>query len=334
MTLINKSWLKSEVLRLWLSADSQEAIANQLKISVGTVNSLVNEIMKSDDTIDLQRQIAIVVKKNGVNIKDIATNLRWKNLIKQSSLDDRKVEKLFDAMYALFNKYSIPPSAAANQFYSIIVTMLRENKEPHKLEEEIKSKISELWEIDNQIETSNKLLEEAKAKVEEEQKRLKIKQKDLDQFRQISQLLELREYPEFSPEYGTVARALADMKEMGYDQKIIVSKYEEFESLAKANEELKAKLRESERMLQHYKHKLDEEKARWKDHGNAFENFTRLIKDGLKDEDIFMAVNVLKNDFPQSGIEQLLEDIRTYGNITAAKWKLKREYEAESEFPL
>ena len=178
------------------------------------------------------------------------------------------------------------------------------------------------------------MLEGTKARVEEEQKRLKIKQKDLDQFRQISQLLELREYPEFSPEYGTVARALADMKEMGYDPKIIVSKYEEFESLAKANEELKAKLRESERMLQHYKHKLDEEKARWKDHGNAFENFTRLIKDGLKDEDIFMAVNVLKNDFPQSGIEQLLEDIRTYGNITAAKWKLKREYEAESEFPL
>ena len=57
------------------------------------------------------------------------------------------------------------------------------------------------------------------------------------------------------------------------------------------------------------------------------EIFTRLIKDGLKDEDIFMAVNILKNDYPQSGIEQLIEDIRTYGNISAAKWKLKREYE-------
>ena len=132
MTIINKIWLKNEVLRLWLSGDSQQAIANQLNISVGTVNSLVDEIMKSDDTIDLQRQIAIVSKKNGLNIKHIAANLRWKNLIKQSSLDDRKVEKLLDAMDALFNKYSIPPSAAANQFYSIIETMLRENKEPYK----------------------------------------------------------------------------------------------------------------------------------------------------------------------------------------------------------
>jgi uncharacterized protein (DUF1697 family) len=336
MTLINKSWLKSEVLRLWLSGDSQEAIANQLNISVGTVNSIVDEIMKSDDTIDLQRQIAIVVKKNGVKIKDIAANLRLKNLIKQSSLDDKKVEKFLDAMDLLCNKYSIPPSAAANQFFSIIETMLRENKEPHKLEEELKSKTSELRVIDSQIEITNKLLEETKARAKEEQERLKINQKDLDQFRQISQLLELREYPEFSPKYGTVARALADMKEMGYDPKIIVSKYEDFESLVKANQKLKEKNLEAEEMLRNYKHKLDEEKASLKDRGNSFEIFTRLIKDGLKDEDIFMAVNILKNDYPQSGIEQLIEDIRTYGNISAAKWKLKREYEEESgsEFPL
>lgn len=182
MTLGNKSWLKSEVLRLYLSGDAQEAIANQLNMSVGSVNSLVNETMKSDDTIDLQRQVAIVAKKNGVNIKHIAANLRWKNLIKQSSLDDRKVEKLLDGMDALFNKYSISPSAAAKQFFSIIEIMLRQNKEPHKLEEEIKLKISELREIDNQIETNNKLLDESKAKVEKEQKILKIKQKDLINF--------------------------------------------------------------------------------------------------------------------------------------------------------
>jgi transposase len=241
MTLINKTWLKNEVLRLWLSGDSQEAIANQLKVSVGTVNSLVNEIMKSDDTTDLQRQIAIVVKKDGVKIKDIAANLRWKNLIKQSSLDDRKVEKFLDAMDALFNKYSIPPSAAANQLFSIIETMLRENKEPHKLEEELKSKISKLREIDNQTETHNKLREESKATAEEEQKILKIKQKDLDQFRQMSHLLEMYKYPEISTEYGAVTRAMIDIKKLGYDPKIIVSKYEESESLTKNQSKIKRK---------------------------------------------------------------------------------------------
>ena len=92
-------------------------------------------------------------------------------------------------------------------------------------------------------------------------------------------------------------------------------------------------MRESEEILQHYRRKSDEEEeARWKGYGNAFEIFTRLIKDGLKVEDIFMVVHVLKNDFPQSEIKPLTEDIRTYGDIAAAKWKLKREYEAETEF--
>ena len=249
-------------------------------------------------------------------------------------MDDRKVEKFLDAMDLLCNKYSIPPSVAANQFFSIIETMLRENKEPHKLEEELKSKIIELRKIDNEIETINKLLEESKAAVEEEQKILKIKEKDLDQFRQIIQLLEMYKYPEISTEYSVVDRALIDIKKMGYDPKIIVSKYEEFESLEKANRKLKEEYLEAEGMLRHYKHKLDEEEARWKDRGIAFEIFTRLIKDGLKAEDIFMAVNVLKNDFPQNGIEQLIDDIRTYGNITAAKWRSKRKYEVESEFTL
>ena len=55
--------MKNEILRLYLSGDSQENIANKLNISVGTVNNHVSEILKSDDTIDLQRQIAIVAKK-------------------------------------------------------------------------------------------------------------------------------------------------------------------------------------------------------------------------------------------------------------------------------
>lgn len=331
MTLANKTWLKNEVLRLFLSGDSYEAIASQLNISVGTVNSIVNEVMQSDDTTELQRQIAIVSKKNGVSIKQIAVNFRFKNQIKQSSLDDRKMEKFLDAMDALMNKYSISPSLAANQLTSIIETMLRENIEPHKLEEKIKSEISELREIDNQIETNNKLLEESNAIVEEEQKRLKIKQKDLDQFRQISGLLEIYEYPEFSTEYGAVARIMIDIKKLGYDPKMIVSKYEKFESLTKANEKLEAKLQELEEGLRLYRSKSDEEEHRWKDNGNAIQILSRLIRDGLKDEDIFLVAHVLKNDFPQSEIKQLIEDIRTYGNIAAAKLKLKREYEAETE---
>jgi hypothetical protein len=140
LTLQNRSWLRNEIFRLYLSGESQENIASKLKISVGTVNNHVSEILKSDDTIDLQRQIAIVAKKNGVGIKQMAANLRFKNMVKQSSLDDRKIEKFLAGMEVLINKYSISSSAAANLLFSLIETMLRDNIEPHRLEEAIKSK--------------------------------------------------------------------------------------------------------------------------------------------------------------------------------------------------
>ena len=76
MTLNNKNWLKNEVLRLYLSGYSQENIAKEVNISIGMVNALVNETIESDDTADLQRQIAIVSKRTGVDIKQIVSNSR------------------------------------------------------------------------------------------------------------------------------------------------------------------------------------------------------------------------------------------------------------------
>ena len=56
-----------------------------------------------------------------------------------------------------------------------------------------------------------------------------------------------------------------------------------------------------------------------------------LVKDGLKPEDIFNVVHIIKKDFPQNSITQLVEDIRTYGSISATTWRLERQYEAETE---
>lgn len=169
MTLVNKTWLKQEITRLFLSGESQESIAVQLDISVGTVNNFVNEIIKSDDTIELQRQIAIISKKSGVSIGQIAVNLRCKNqIIRQSAQDDKKTEKFLDAMDIWCNKYSIPPTALAKHLFSIIEITLRENIEPHKLEEVIKLKINKLHELADEVEARSKLLEETKINVEED----------------------------------------------------------------------------------------------------------------------------------------------------------------------
>jgi hypothetical protein len=137
----------------------------------------------------------------------------------------------------------------------------------------------------------------------------------------------LYKYPEFSTELFNVVRALADIHNLGYDAKVIVSQYAKLESLTKANEKLNRRLEGKVRELEIYKRKSDEEQARWKDYSKAFEIFIRLVKDGLKEEDIFTAVHILNNDFTPDRIKELLEELRTCGSIPAVKLKLKREYE-------
>lgn len=331
MTLAHKNWLKNEVLRMFLSGESQEAIASQLKVSVGTVNNIIDEILKSDDTAALQRQIAIVAKKERVSIPQIAANLRYKNLIKLNMLDERKSEKFLNALDMLFNKYSIAPSDAANQFFSIIELMLRENTEPHKLEEIIKSEVSELREKQRRNNAKTKLLEDTDARLDKEIERLRTKEKILNAFVQTLNMLGLYDYREISSEYATVAKALIDMKKMGYDPKAIGSSYEKFESLTKEKERLEKRLQEYEKVLRYYNRKSEEEKIRRKDNGVALQIFTRLIKNGLKEEDIFVVANILKNDFPESAIEELQGYLRDYGSMSAALLKKKREYESETD---
>jgi hypothetical protein len=323
MALQNKSWLKNEVLREYLSGEPQESIANKLNISVGTVNSIVSEFIKSDDTIDLQRQIAIVAKKNGVDIPQIAANLRFKNKVKQSSLDDRKIEKLFDGLEMLFNKFNISPSVADKMLFSIIELMLRDNIDPLRLEEVIKTKSVEM-------EMKLKDLEETKSRVKQKQDQLRIKDKDLDHFSTIRTFLELDAYPEFSEDYGVIARAIINFKELGYNPKVIVTAFGKSEGLMKKTQRLKARLKELEKLLESYRKKQNEEEARWKDYYPGVEKLNRLIKAGLDSESIFRAVNVLENDLENNDIDQLIEDIRTYGSISAARRRLGRLYETET----
>jgi hypothetical protein len=234
-------------------------------------------------------------------------------------------------MSMLFNKYNISPSTAANQFFSLIETMLRDNIEPHRLGEEIRFEQNELQRIKSQVEINDKLLQESKAKLKEEQARLKIKQKDLDDFRKVSRMLELYGSPELSGEYATLARAMIDFKNLNYDPKEIISKYENMISLTRAIEKLGPKLQKSEEFLESNIRKKDEEEAKWKDHYNAIEIFTDLVKNGLRGEDIFRVINIINKDFPEKTISQIVEDIRTYGSLSAAVWRLERKYDAITE---
>lgn len=158
---------------------------------------------------------------------------------------------------------------------------------------------------------------------------MKITQRDLSHIRQIIERLELYD-SEPRVDYFALAKSFIDFKNMGYNSRTIISAYENFENLTKANEKLDLRLEQKERILEDYALKVDEEELRWEEHIKAVETIARLIKDGLREEDIFAVAHVLRNDFPKNEVPKLIEEIRKYGSLAASRSRLRRYYEEET----
>jgi orotate phosphoribosyltransferase-like protein len=82
MTIKNKEWYLYQTMELSLNGLSQEQIARELRVSEGTVNAIMQELTKSDDTLILQHEIATVSKRTGISINQMASNMAVANAIK------------------------------------------------------------------------------------------------------------------------------------------------------------------------------------------------------------------------------------------------------------
>ena len=108
-----------------------------------------------------------------------------------------------------------------------------------------KIRVSRLREIDSQIETSNRLLEKTKATVEEEQKKLKIKQKNLDSLAKSVNFLKYINILKFR-EYGNLIRAMIDIRSLGYDRRSLFLNMKNLKA-CKSNKKLKANCKSQRR---------------------------------------------------------------------------------------
>jgi hypothetical protein len=142
MSVSHNEWIKGEIVTLFLQGFSQDKISKDVNVSIGSVNSVLKEALSHDKTLDLQLQIAILVYKDKITLKQIAANLRWKNAIKLAGLDEKEFEKILGFMDNIFNRNNIPPRTAAELLLSSIRYMLKNQLDPQRLEEEIRTKKS------------------------------------------------------------------------------------------------------------------------------------------------------------------------------------------------
>jgi len=321
MDVNNKEWIKREVVRLFLLGLPQEKIAKDVKISVGSVNGIISEALSSDSTLDLQRQVAVVLSKNPTALKQIAANLRWKNAIKMSGLDDKKIERFLDAMDNLFNIHGMSPTIAANLLISCFDFMVKNQVEPDKLEDEIKQKQGELQHINDKIEVNKQSLEKSEAELKAQMDKSRLTKKAFNTIDNVCKILKLYELEIW--EFGDLARAIKELKKLGWNAKDIISKYQKVENLESEANTLETKMQKYETILENYKRKEREEKTKWGINFDGIQKFSKLVQSGLRPEDVLRISYILNNSFTPTSISQLIEDIETYGSVSAARSKLE-----------
>ena len=63
----DQSWMRRQIINLWFEF-TQEEIAEKLGISVGKVNSVVQEYLSNNEWAEKARDIFMSAKKNNVEI--------------------------------------------------------------------------------------------------------------------------------------------------------------------------------------------------------------------------------------------------------------------------
>jgi hypothetical protein len=102
--------IKRKVIQQWLSGDSRAKIAIDNNIGEGTVSSIVNNFKIGLDCseFDAARELALQVRKQGLNLSDLASNFRLHNFMKNSGAAEQEVESFI----TYINSGYIPPGKA------------------------------------------------------------------------------------------------------------------------------------------------------------------------------------------------------------------------------
>lgn len=91
---ITPARIKQKVIRYWLSGLTRDEIAEKVGTSKGNVSSIIQEIKDNIPDIDLLRELAVEVKKNGYNLNLFASAYRQRMMLHDRGLSDDQIDEL------------------------------------------------------------------------------------------------------------------------------------------------------------------------------------------------------------------------------------------------
>jgi transcriptional regulator with XRE-family HTH domain len=168
LTNQNREWLKTQILRKYLSGLSQEQIANEFDISEGLVSAFLQESRELDPSLMLQHEIAVSCNKSNIPIQELASNLAFSNALKRMAFEHNKIGLLLRTLNKIIvQDGSFLPEKIASLILQICNFMEANGcslEETHKITEEKSKQLSELK--TKIIESKKNIVKTEKARIE------------------------------------------------------------------------------------------------------------------------------------------------------------------------
>ncbi|HZC47744.1 MAG TPA: hypothetical protein VE244_01665 [Nitrososphaeraceae archaeon] len=164
--------VRRNVISEWLHGISRDEVAKNNDIGAGTVSAIIKEAMQEDPEFDLQRQVALSLKKeNNLDVKSFASLIRIRNkLIKEMGLNNdekskvvkvQEIEHKIEPLILNLAVFCFKRGFSIEEFVDMIQNM---SSLEHKIKIPIEQLPNELLQKQRHLESTEKKTQEIKLK--------------------------------------------------------------------------------------------------------------------------------------------------------------------------
>jgi hypothetical protein len=183
MKVIIPKSIKQRVIKQWLQAVSRDQIAKDNEIGAGTVSAIIKDAKQEIPDIDLLREVALILKKYGLDLSVFAHSIRLKNKLDEMGLNEDQVETLIENI----NIHCFKHGLTGEEFLNIVnnVCALLDN-----LEMPLDELPNHIIQQELELEKMERETKDAKVKQLQVLQHYKVNMNDLDEYRRNKPLVE------------------------------------------------------------------------------------------------------------------------------------------------
>jgi hypothetical protein len=113
--------IRRKVIRQWLDGLPRQQIARDNQIGTGTVSEIIKEVKEHDSEaqIDVLRETAVMLRRQGLNINFFARSIRLKRMLDEIGLNEEQLEDFAVHLNVHCFKRGLTPDAFMNVVASI-----------------------------------------------------------------------------------------------------------------------------------------------------------------------------------------------------------------------